>query len=144
MHPDRKGALAAEVRARREVIAEILEKLPAAVTNGTTGITKVSGDTPHAVRTERGQLLALFATRDLAQFLHDAPEHLRVMSGYIEEMEAAAFADRERRREAEAKLREVRIELLAAARIGLNSKDGIRRVQSAIASVRDASDRLGP
>lgn len=129
-----------EIRARREVIAQILELLPGAVSSGTTDLVKGSGGT-HILRTDRGQLLATFTTRDLAVFLRDAPEHLRTLSKYIEDLEAAAFNDRERRREAEARLNEVRDELVAAASIGIGSRDGMRRIQSAIASVRDNRPR---
>jgi hypothetical protein len=133
--------MSAEVRARREVIAEILELLPTAVANGTTELVKGSGGT-HILRTDRGTLLAQFTSRGLAQFLQQAPDNLRVLSAYIEELEGAAFNDRERRREAEARLNEVRIELVAAASLGVTTRDGMRRIQSAIASVRDRSDRL--
>jgi hypothetical protein len=136
MDPEDRGPNAREIRDRRRVIARVLEILPpefvAKATRTTAG--------PHGttvIWTNRGRMIASCANDTIAQFLNDAPGYLRAFSTYIEQLEQSAFHDRERRRSAEERLEAVSNELLAAASIGMNSKDGQRRVQAAIAVVRE-------
>jgi hypothetical protein len=114
----------------------VLEMLPPALVRGST--TKTTGSNGATViRTDRGALVANCSSETIAQFLIDAPGYLRAFSAYIEDLEVSAHQDRVRRRAAEERLTEVSNELLAAANIGMNSKDGQRRVQAAISAVRE-------
>lgn len=131
-----------EIRDRRRVLAEAFELLPPSVAQQTAKLQRGS-DGSRILRGDRGQLFGQFHDHALAEFTLQAPGNLRAFMDYIEQLEADAFADRERRREAETRLDEVTNELLGAADLGINTREGLRRVQSAITSVRDRGRRRG-
>lgn len=131
-----RGRTAKHIRDRRRVMATVLEMLPPSLVRGAT--TKTTGPNGATViRTDRGTLVASCASDTIAQFLTDAPGYIQAFSTYIEDLEASAYQDRERRRVAEALLDSISSDLLAAASMGMNGKDGQRRVQAAIAAVRE-------
>lgn len=129
-----------EIRDRRSVLAQVMGRLPPSLGAETATLTRGPNQS-HVVRGERGQLLAQFHDHSFAVFSLQAPANLRVFMDYISQLEEDAYNDRDRRREAEARLDEVTNELYAANSLGITTKDGQRRVRAAIASVRDRSRR---
>lgn len=137
-----------EIRSRVAVIARILELIPPAIAQGKVSLIHGSGGTWH-LRTDKGQNLGQLNDRSLAQFILDAPDHLKALSGYIGHLEQKAFDTRQDRRDDVQRqaqrdnlLRQITDELLAADGLGVHTKDGQRRVRSAIsAAKREDEDR---
>ena len=133
--PADQATTAKEIRDRRRVIARILEILPPALVAKATR-TPPGPDGTTVIWSHRGTMIASCADDITAQFLNDAPEYLRTFSAYIQDLEASAFYDRDRRREAEARLEAVTDRLLSAASLGLKTQEGQQRLQSAISEAR--------
>lgn len=122
------------------MIEQVLEMLPTSIVTETARTVPGTGGSK-VIRGDRGQNYAEFHHHALAEFTLQAVGHLQAFLIYTEQLERSAFNDRDRRREAEKRLDEVRNELLAADSFGPMTKDGQRRVKSAIASVRDNRHR---
>ena len=129
-----------EIKDRCLVVKHGLELLPPAIVNETIKATRGT-DGPRILRGDRGELYGQFHDSALAEFTRQAPGHLRAFMAYIEKLEEVSYDERKRRREVEQRLTEVTDELLAAERFGITSRDGLRRVRSAIASVYDRKPR---
>lgn len=138
-----------DIRNRRAVIAQVLELIPPPIRLGKVALIRGAGDTWH-LRTDKGKNLGEIRDRALAQFVLDAPEHLHELSAYVGELEERAFQAREERRDEQAQqsrrdllLQQITDELLAADELGAHTKDGQRRVRSAIsAAKREDEDRF--
>jgi hypothetical protein len=125
-----------KVQNRRNVMGEILDRMPLELVTGKTEL-RGGPQKQTVLWTNTGKLVASFQDALVARFLLDAPVYLRTFMDYIDQVESSAFHDRRDRRRAERRLTEIEAELLAAENLGIHTKDGPRRVRSAIAGAKD-------
>ena len=139
-----------EMRDRRRVLEQVWEKLPPSLFLGKVEVIKGSGNTWH-LRGDQGQNLGHLTSQALAQFIIDAPTFLKTFSDYIEVLEREAFDAREERRrrrdrdlQRDRLLSDITNELLAADDLGIHTKDGQRRVRSAVTAAKREDDDRRP
>jgi hypothetical protein len=133
---DDRATSSKEIRDRRKVVEFVLEKLPPALASKAIRMAPGPNGTT-VVWSQRGQMLASCVDQVVAQFLVDCPGFLRAFSAYIEQLEASAYHDRERRRQAEDRVEVITNELLAAADAGFKTDYGQKRLQNALREARE-------